>query len=321
MSAPLHQNASSIAHSIDNSRTVAKACVTLSYLLRRLARSDEVTSSDPNVPSLVTSVIADLGMALGEASVFPRIEHWITSPRPIKFAEVQAGSVHRVALEIASCTHRAAAHAIEVVHDEEITKRRQQSSEWEERLEDDGSPNGVLIRTRQCAPFVIICQTDSTELIRAWHLETWDAVRDALSQQPLFNEQRLLAMIDCEYGVAKRRIARWSEEKNRSRGENKAWGRISSAEKVLPEPAVHLNANWRDPVRVRGKIKSFQNYTQFKVIKALKEAGSNGLTKDELEAVATNARKILSFLQKDEDWAAVVQMAEKRGNRYRLLDF
>jgi hypothetical protein len=88
-----------------------------------------------------------------------------------------------------------------------------------------------------------------------------------------------------------------------------------------PPPApVVLGGNWKEPVLVRGRAKGpLPSYTVWKVVRALVDAGGDGLKKDELEAVAGGARKLLRRLRRDADWGSVIQMAGRRGNRYRVL--
>lgn len=71
-------------------------------------------------------------------------------------------------------------------------------------------------------------------------------------------------------------------------------------------------------VLVSGKSKGPLNYPEYKVMKALVEAGPDGLSKDQLEIVQADARRILNRLREDPDWAAVIHMANTKGNRYRL---
>jgi hypothetical protein len=79
-----------------------------------------------------------------------------------------------------------------------------------------------------------------------------------------------------------------------------------------------LGKSWKEPAFVFGRKKDLPNYSAWKVLKALKQAGPDGLKKDALEGVAGHARRILKALRSDSDWARVIDMALKRGNRYRL---
>ena len=54
------------------------------------------------------------------------------------------------------------------------------------------------------------------------------------------------------------------------------------------------------------------------IIVALQRAGDEGMKKDEIEAIRSSARRILSDLQKDPDWAKVILMPGKTNARYRL---
>jgi hypothetical protein len=86
------------------------------------------------------------------------------------------------------------------------------------------------------------------------------------------------------------------------------------------DPSVILGETWKDPAFVRGVKKKFKAPNQFKVIKALLAAGSEGLDKDKLEEVASGARTILRELRKDADWKAVIDTAQVKGGGYRLKD-
>jgi hypothetical protein len=73
------------------------------------------------------------------------------------------------------------------------------------------------------------------------------------------------------------------------------------------------------PVLVRGQEKPALTYPQYKVVRALVEAGEAGLTKDDLESVNSDARGILRRLRNsDPDWRAVIHFAGKTGRRYRI---
>lgn len=54
------------------------------------------------------------------------------------------------------------------------------------------------------------------------------------------------------------------------------------------------------------------------VVTGLLKAGSNGLSKDALEAIRPSARRILKKLREDADWAQVILMAEQTNGRYRI---
>ena len=72
---------------------------------------------------------------------------------------------------------------------------------------------------------------------------------------------------------------------------------------------------------VMGKVKPLLTFAQHAVVKALLEAGEDGLTKDGLDACSghSDARKILKRLHdSDPNWAAVIQLAGRSGCRYRI---
>ena len=91
-------------------------------------------------------------------------------------------------------------------------------------------------------------------------------------------------------------------------------------------PSVsHLNSvvlgSFGDPVHVNGKEKPSLTWAQYHVVKALIEAGNDGLTKDQLDVKSGRfeARKILRRLaNSDPDWAAVIKMAGRPGCHYRI---
>lgn len=72
---------------------------------------------------------------------------------------------------------------------------------------------------------------------------------------------------------------------------------------------------------VRGKPKQRLTWAQYHVVKALLEAGNDGLTKNQLDSKTkrTDARKILKRLHdSDPDWAAVIHMPGIPGRHYRI---
>ncbi len=69
---------------------------------------------------------------------------------------------------------------------------------------------------------------------------------------------------------------------------------------------------------VMGREKPPLTHAQRAVIKALIEAGEDGLSKDELEAVRPSARRILTHLRRDSDWAQVIVMAGGTNGRYHI---
>lgn len=72
------------------------------------------------------------------------------------------------------------------------------------------------------------------------------------------------------------------------------------------------------PCIVNGKEKPPLTDGERAVVTALLDAGSDGLTKDALEAVRPSARRILGRLRKDPDWAKVILMAGRTNGRYRI---
>ncbi len=73
-----------------------------------------------------------------------------------------------------------------------------------------------------------------------------------------------------------------------------------------------------EPCNVLGKEKKPLTDAQYAVISRLLEAGTEGLSKDALEAVRPSARRILRNLRKDKDWAKVIRMPGQTNGRYRL---
>lgn len=72
------------------------------------------------------------------------------------------------------------------------------------------------------------------------------------------------------------------------------------------------------PCRVLNKEKPALTDAKYAVVKALLDAGKEGLTKDALEAVRSSARRILNDLREDPDWAEVILMAGQTNGRYRI---
>ncbi len=70
---------------------------------------------------------------------------------------------------------------------------------------------------------------------------------------------------------------------------------------------------------VNGKEKKPLTDSQHAIIYRLFEAGSAGLTKDEIESIRPGARKTLRNLKKDEDWNTVISMPGRTDGRYRIL--
>ncbi len=77
-----------------------------------------------------------------------------------------------------------------------------------------------------------------------------------------------------------------------------------------------------DPPIVNGKEKDPLTTAQYCAVKALLDAGDNGLTKDMLDKKSGHGdtRKILKRLaEKDPDWKNVIHFAETTGKRYRIF--
>ena len=73
-----------------------------------------------------------------------------------------------------------------------------------------------------------------------------------------------------------------------------------------------------EPCHVLGNEKRPLTDGQYAVISRLLKAGSDGLSKDAIEAVRPSARRILKTLRKDPDWAKVILMPGQTNGRYRL---
>jgi hypothetical protein len=83
---------------------------------------------------------------------------------------------------------------------------------------------------------------------------------------------------------------------------------------------VELRGRTESPI-VLGKEKEKLTDAQYDVVKALLDAGADGLTKDELveKSRHEDARGVLRRLkQKDDDWDQVIHFAEKTGGGYRI---
>jgi hypothetical protein len=104
-------------------------------------------------------------------------------------------------------------------------------------------------------------------------------------------------------------------EYNRFRRNLRRCGRQRLA---MDDPSPLL-ARIRRAVLLWGTSKNFSSYLEFKVVKALMEAGREGLDKDRLEEVAPSARRVIRTLCQDPDWSTVIQMAGAKGNRYRII--
>jgi len=91
-------------------------------------------------------------------------------------------------------------------------------------------------------------------------------------------------------------------------------------EAIAARPLVILGEPGDNPI-VNGKTKKRLLLTQFHVIKALMEAGTNGLSKDELvnKSAHSDAVNILKRPRdSDADWKSVTQTGEIPGGRYRV---
>lgn len=110
-----------------------------------------------------------------------------------------------------------------------------------------------------------------------------------------------------------RRIAKWNLLSN-----------LREALDQLPrreESPIHrvLLVDKDTPPVVNGRKKRLLTFGQFRVVKALLESGNEGLTKDVLERVNSDARKILKRLAaSDPDWKSVIQFAGSKGRGYRI---
>jgi len=89
--------------------------------------------------------------------------------------------------------------------------------------------------------------------------------------------------------------------------------------KAPAEPLVILGKRGDDPI-VRGNKKARLLVSQYNVIKALLDAGDEGLSKNALEEKSghTDAVNILKRLRKDADWERVIQLGKRAGGRYRI---
>lgn len=76
---------------------------------------------------------------------------------------------------------------------------------------------------------------------------------------------------------------------------------------------VRVNGNWKEPLTTD---------QQYATVKALLDAGENGLNKDGLvkESGVGDARGVMKRLcEKDADWAAVYKPGIKKGGRYKII--
>lgn len=74
-----------------------------------------------------------------------------------------------------------------------------------------------------------------------------------------------------------------------------------------------------EPYSIDGKEKPKLSDARYAVVKALLEAGREGMKKDAIEAVRPSARQIIKALLEDDDWKPILQMAEGTNLRYRIM--
>lgn len=85
-----------------------------------------------------------------------------------------------------------------------------------------------------------------------------------------------------------------------------------------PGPTVELDGEGK-PTRVLGECMPALTSAQYKLVKALVEAGDKGLSKAELEGIAGDPLKTLRRLRtKYPLWAEAIQMAGRAYGRYRI---
>jgi len=96
-------------------------------------------------------------------------------------------------------------------------------------------------------------------------------------------------------------------------------GKVVKAAETEPpsRPVVRLGRPG-EPCYVLDKQKEPLTEGQHAVISALLDAGDNGMKKDSLERVRASARRMLTDLRKDPDWAKVILMPRQTNGRYRL---
>jgi hypothetical protein len=98
--------------------------------------------------------------------------------------------------------------------------------------------------------------------------------------------------------------------------EPEAPGRASQP--VPAEPPIKLQGMGL-PILVLGKKKDRVGDQAYRVLAKMAEAYPKGVKKDVLEAIASDARGILSRLAKDKDWARVILMPRRSHLGYRLV--
>lgn len=70
--------------------------------------------------------------------------------------------------------------------------------------------------------------------------------------------------------------------------------------------------------RVLGHLTPALSESQFKVVTALLEAGPAGVSKNDLENITGDARKVLSRLKTKPHWEKVIHLAGTKGGGYRI---
>jgi hypothetical protein len=99
---------------------------------------------------------------------------------------------------------------------------------------------------------------------------------------------------------------------------------LNPREPSSPEPRsdwLVLGPDEHTPPIVLGKTKERLSWAAFRVVKALYDAGPDGLHYLRLAGVTGDARAVLVRLQRDPDWKAIVRLPglEGRGQGYRLI--
>ncbi len=116
--------------------------------------------------------------------------------------------------------------------------------------------------------------------------------------------------------IGQQKLAAITDESERS-----AVTDASGADQRDSVSAPVVLTEWRSPVIVLGVTKPPLTVARFAVVKALIEAGKQGLTKYDLvrESQKTDAVNILKRLKNsDAEWGRVIQLAGERGMGYRI---
>lgn len=93
---------------------------------------------------------------------------------------------------------------------------------------------------------------------------------------------------------------------------------LTTMVEAIPAPVLLMNPSLKP--RVLGQPKERLTAAQYQVVKALLDAGENGLSKAELEHICGDAVNVLKRLSKsDPDWNSVIRLAGKKGYRYRIV--